>query len=95
MIETANFTINPDPQFEEALCAQTDPDLWFPEPNESPSAAKRVCARCPVRAPCLRKGLALQVQYGIWGGATLDELRDMRTGRKRRHARRNTITDAA
>ena len=33
-----------------ALCAQVDPELFFPEKGEPTRDAKAVCAACPVRA---------------------------------------------
>lgn len=36
-----------------ALCAQADPDLWFPGEGGNGEAAKRICRACPVRAACL------------------------------------------
>ena len=33
----------------EALCAQTDPEAFFPEKGGSTRDAKRVCGVCPVR----------------------------------------------
>jgi len=32
----------------EALCAQTDPEIFFPEKGTPARAALRVCAACPV-----------------------------------------------
>ena len=50
------------------LCAQTDPELFFPEKGGSAREAKAVCARCPVRAQCLEYALAHDERYGVWGG---------------------------
>jgi len=36
-----------------ALCAQTDPEAFFPEKGGSTREAKRVCRGCEVRAECL------------------------------------------
>ena len=38
---------------ERALCAQTDPEAFFPEKGGSTREAKRVCLSCEVRAECL------------------------------------------
>jgi WhiB family transcriptional regulator, redox-sensing transcriptional regulator len=35
-----------------ALCAQTDPDAWFPGQGDSGEWALAVCRRCPVLAIC-------------------------------------------
>ena len=38
---------------ERALCAQTDPEAFFPEKGGSTREAKRVCLSCEVRGECL------------------------------------------
>ena len=38
---------------ERALCAQTDPEAFFPEKGGSTREAKRVCMSCDVRPECL------------------------------------------
>ena len=38
---------------ESALCAQADPDAWFPDRGRIAAAARRICGTCPVRAQCL------------------------------------------
>jgi WhiB family redox-sensing transcriptional regulator len=53
-----------------ALCAQTDPDAFFPERGDSTREAKRVCRGCPVRAECLALALRNGEQHGVWGGLT-------------------------
>lgn len=56
---------------EQALCAQTDPELFFPEPGQSPRAALRVCADCPVRTHCLTDALTRRdIAFGVRGGLT-------------------------
>lgn len=63
----------------EALCAQVDPELWFPEKGQTAQAqaAKRICRRCPVQAECLAGALARHEQDGIWGGLTYYERLDL------------------
>jgi hypothetical protein len=55
---------------EDALCAETDPEAFFPEKGGSTREAKAICADCPVRAECLGYALATQQRFGIWGGAS-------------------------
>ncbi len=55
-----------------ALCAQTDPELFFPEPRGSAEPALRICRRCPVRALCLAVFAPL-LPYGVAGGLTSGE----------------------
>lgn len=51
-----------------ALCAQVDPDLFFPElgPGEA-AAAKRICSGCPVKAPCALFMAGFQAQFDLYG----------------------------
>jgi WhiB family redox-sensing transcriptional regulator len=53
---------------ERALCAQTDPELFFPEKGGSTREAKSTCRRCEVRAECLDAALDNDERFGIWGG---------------------------
>jgi len=55
---------------DEALCRQTDPELFFPGKGESCEPAKRVCGRCPVLAECLRHALDHGENDGVWGGTS-------------------------
>ena len=59
----------------DALCAQTDPEVFFPEVSEDPAAAVAVCRKCPVRQECLDYAIAAREQHGVWGGHTENELR--------------------
>ena len=59
----------------DALCAQTDPDAFFPEPNVRARAAKRVCAACPVRQQCLDYAIRTGTVDGIWGGLAYPQRR--------------------
>ena len=42
---------------ERALCAQTDPEAFFPEKGGSTREAKKVCLSCEVRVECLEYAL--------------------------------------
>ena len=41
-----------------ALCAQTDPEVFYPDKGGSTRAAKIICRRCEVRQACLDYALA-------------------------------------
>lgn len=69
-----------------ALCAQSDPELWFPERGGSSVEAKRICMRCPERVDCLEGALERSEQYGIFGG--LSERERARIRRQRRAGER-------
>jgi WhiB family transcriptional regulator, redox-sensing transcriptional regulator len=67
---------------EQALCAQADPDAWFPDKGGSTALAKLICAACPVRAQCLDYALSGADTWGgiarIWGGTTPRERAQLR-----------------
>lgn len=63
---------------ERALCAQTDPESFFPEKGGSTREAKRVCTTCEVRTECLEYALAHDERFGIWGGLSERERRRVR-----------------
>jgi WhiB family redox-sensing transcriptional regulator len=60
---------------ERALCAQTDPEAFFPEKGGSTREAKRVCMSCEVRVQCLDYALENDERFGIWGGLSERERR--------------------
>ena len=60
---------------DQALCAQTDPEAFFPEKGGSTREAKRVCRSCEVRAECLEYALENDERFGIWGGLSERERR--------------------
>ncbi|OLT12960.1 hypothetical protein BJF79_03405 [Actinomadura sp. CNU-125] len=60
------------------LCAETDPDAFFPEKGASTRAAKNVCRGCEVRAECLEFALDTDQRFGIWGGTSEKERRALR-----------------
>lgn len=66
----------------QALCAQTDPEAFFPEKGGSTKEAKRICVGCEVKSECLEYALGGDERFGIWGG--LSE-------RERRRLKRDTV----
>jgi len=61
-----------------ALCVGADEDLFFPQTGKSARAAKAICARCPVRMRCLAEALDNGETYGVWGGLTPEERRQLK-----------------
>lgn len=63
-----------------ALCAQTDPETFFPEKARGSSArnAKKICTSCEVRTQCLAYALANNERFGIWGGLNENERRKLK-----------------
>jgi WhiB family redox-sensing transcriptional regulator len=72
-----------DPWKDRALCAQTDPEIFFPEKSHWRQAitAKLVCQRCPVRDACLAHALKHDERYGVWGGMTPSQRKELRRRR--------------
>lgn len=68
---------------EQALCAQIDPELFFPQLGDNTSAAKQICRSCPVAEPCLEWALSLpNDEYGIYAGTTVAQRRRIREQRQ-------------
>jgi WhiB family transcriptional regulator, redox-sensing transcriptional regulator len=65
-----------------ALCAQVDPELFFPDKGGSSKRAKAVCMACPVRMSCLDGAVERFERFGVWGGLTDRELRAERRRRR-------------
>lgn len=63
---------------EQALCAQTDPEAFFPEKGGSTREAKRICHACPVQDDCLEFALEHDERFGIWGGLSERERRRLK-----------------
>jgi WhiB family transcriptional regulator, redox-sensing transcriptional regulator len=63
---------------ERALCAQTDPEAFFPEKGGSTREAKKVCLSCEVRTECLEYALEHDERFGIWGGMSERERRKLK-----------------
>ena len=70
-------------------CATTDPEIFFPEKGAKGSstyivsAARRMCAGCPYKQPCLEWAVEHD-EMGIWGGTTAKERRVHRRALKSR-----------
>ena len=62
----------------DSLCAQTDPEAFFPEKGGSTRDAKKICTSCEVRARCLDYALENDERFGIWGGLSERERRKLR-----------------
>ena len=63
---------------DQALCAQTDPEAFFPEKGGSTREAKRICVGCEVKRECLEYALLQDERFGIWGGLSERERRRLK-----------------
>jgi WhiB family redox-sensing transcriptional regulator len=68
----------PEDWTERALCAQTDPEAFFPEKGGSTREAKRICQGCEVRDECLEYALENGIRFGVWGGLSELERRKLK-----------------
>lgn len=67
---------------EDAVCAQTDPEAYFPDGGSSAEGPKAVCFRCPVRRDCLAHAVENGEEEGVWGGFTSLERERMAGGQE-------------
>ena len=80
-VEDFDITEDTTDQWQDrALCAQTDPEAFFPEKGGSTREAKKICLGCEVRSECLDYALAHDERFGIWGGLSERERRRLKRG---------------
>lgn len=72
--------------FDNALCAESDPDAFFPDPGDSANKAKAICYFCTNRKECLDYALLIDDRWAIMGGLTPRARRALRKGHKRKVA---------
>jgi len=75
-----------------AACRSMSPELFFPAGTtgvafEEITAAKEVCFSCDVRTDCLRFAVSSNQEFGVWGGTTEEERRELRRHWLRRNSR--------
>ena len=74
------LALEPEKWEDKALCSQTDPEAFFPEKGGSTREAKRICLGCEVVNQCLNYALDHDERFGIWGGKSERERRQMKRG---------------
>jgi len=65
-------------------CRTEAPSVFFPSDGVGVEVARRICAECPVKGPCLEYALRNGIDHGVWGGTSERERR--RIARRRRLA---------
>lgn len=65
-------------------CHDMPPEIFFPSDGVGVEVARKICADCPVKTPCLEYALLHGIEHGVWGGASERERR--RIARQRRLA---------
>jgi WhiB family redox-sensing transcriptional regulator len=66
---------------DEARCAEVGGDEFFPEKGGSSRKAKKVCMTCEVRVMCLEWALSNDERFGVWGGKSERERREIKRDR--------------
>jgi WhiB family redox-sensing transcriptional regulator len=66
----------------EGKCREIPPAVFFPNDGVGVEVARRICADCPVKSPCLEYALRSRIDHGVWGGTSERERR--RIARSRR-----------
>lgn len=56
-------------------CTSVPPEVFFPSDGVGVEVARRICADCPVKEPCLEHALAERIDHGVWGGTSERERR--------------------
>lgn len=73
-----NIGLIPPEWVKQALCAEVDPIIFFPERGDKTEDAKKICKVCDVRSKCLAYSLTNNERFGIWGGHTEHDRRKLR-----------------
>ncbi len=63
-----------------AVCdgvATADYDPFFPDTSEAEADALAMCSICPAQEACLAYAVQTRQLFGIWGGRTQREIRDL------------------
>ena len=75
---------------QEGLCQASDSSVFFaplhfehkPEREAREAKAKAICSGCPVRARCLDWALSVREPYGVWGGYSESERKQILVGKR-------------
>ena len=75
---------------EQANCAGTDPEAFFPPPSQAHSISTRqvlkTCAACLVQTECLQFAIEQSIEYGIFGGLTPRQRRQVKHRQRAKQA---------
>jgi WhiB family transcriptional regulator, redox-sensing transcriptional regulator len=65
-------------------CMESDPEIFYSGTEEMPRAwqdAVKMCKTCPVRAECAAYAVEAEEIFGVWGGLTANQRKQIRRGR--------------
>ena len=65
-----------------ALCAEVDPEIFFPDKGERTAHVKQICKACIVKVECLEYSIQNNERFGVCGGLTEHDRRKVRARKK-------------
>ena len=75
------------PDIVDAPCQSVDPETFFPDPTDllKIREAKSLCGQCnpKTKNDCLTFAITNKIGYGIWGGLTTDERKNLKRREQR------------
>jgi WhiB family redox-sensing transcriptional regulator len=77
---------------ESANCTSTDPEIFFSEESNTVKSARKICEECPVKTECLNDAIEKDDQFGIRGGLTARERKNLR--RRLRFSRPRMLSES-
>ena len=63
-------------------CFERPPSEFFPSDGVGVDRARKICATCPVKTPCLDYALRNRIDHGVWGGTSERERRRILKARR-------------
>jgi WhiB family redox-sensing transcriptional regulator len=81
LFDIAERGIPPVALLDDIACRGEDTRLFFPASDFGIGPAMAICGRCTHRAECLQWALDTKQNFGIWGGTTPEQRREMRRNR--------------
>ena len=78
---------------DDASCAGSFPDAWFPSRGDPTAMARKICRACPVKTECREYAMEHQPEdrrndYGIWGDTSALQRHKIRKEREALAARK-------
>jgi len=64
-------------------CRDLPPETFFPSDGVGVDHARKICAECPMKAPCLEYAMENHIDHGVWGGTSERERRRIARQRRR------------
>lgn len=62
----------------DGACNEVGTELFYPEKGDNAGPAVRICCSCPVLEQCRRHALDNHEDFGVWGGLTVTQRREIR-----------------